>query len=258
MSLQNLGGRVFLLALIALLVLPFAFASGQVTPPAEIYGLVGGYSTSPSLIAENEETTLNAVINASTTIENFTCAGPSNCTCKNELTLDAKNKSVWYKSEVADPDGNAFYYYYNISCVFTVPVNGNYSVFAYDVNGDAMTNAVRFEFRPGQSPVYIIASQAEPIPPIAIAASVVIALGMLAFAGFAFFDFLFRGARKIAQLEAQKAQIVEDIKMAKYRFMKRQIGDVAFRKTVAEKEKEYTLVVSQLKTLKKDLKAAEQ
>jgi hypothetical protein len=161
--------------------------------------------------------------------------------------------------EPADSSGETGYYHYNLSCRFAVPVNGNYSIRAADVSTGAATNYLLFELVPGQSAaVYVLAPAAESVPAIAILASVVIALGMLAFGAFALFDFMFRDVHRIAALEAQKKQILEDIKMIKYRFMKRQIDEPTLKRSMAEKEKEYTLVVSQLKTLKKDLKAAEQ
>jgi len=234
--------------------LPFS-SSGQKEAPAEIFGL--DYSTSPSVIVEDKVTNLTGVVNASKAAFNFSCSGPSDCACRmGKVNVNGKLQDNYFEP---DATGESGFYFYNISCNFSIPVNGNYSIFAFDVDQGVQTNGVMIQFVPNQRPiVYILAPTAEPVPVVVVVASVVIALGILAFAAFSLFDFMFRDARKVAQLEAQKAQILEDIKMVKYRFMKRQIDEVTLKKTMAEKEKEYTLIVSQLKTLKRDLKDAEQ
>jgi len=230
-------------------------ASTEQEPPAEVFGI--NYSTSPVVINMSRVTNLSGIVNTSKSVMNFSCSGPTDCVCvQKDIRVDGKPQKFEFVSGATEESG---YYRYNISCNFSTPVNGNYSIFAYDLAQEIPTNTIGIMLTPGQLPVvYIVAPQAGSASILVVAASVVIALGMLSFAAFALFDFMFRDARKVSALEAQKAQIVEDIKMVKYRFMKRQIDEVTFRKTMAEKEKEYTLIVSQLKTLKQDLKAAEQ
>jgi len=204
------------------------------------------FSTSPSPIDENTETNSTGFINASDIITNFSCTGNSACNCwtlSNLLETYVMETYTWYS--------------YPFQCRFKTPVKGNYSIIAYSIDSAASDEFI-VSLNQNERAIITTVSQGESVPVIAVVASVVIALGMLAFGAFAFFDFLFRDAKKISSLEARKSQIVEDIKMAKYRFMKRQIDEATFRKTTAEKEKEYTLVVSQLKTLKKDIKAADQ
>ena len=230
-------------------------ASTEQVPPAEVLSI--NYSTSPLVINLSRMTNLSGIVNASKAVKNFSCSGPSGCVCKLEkIRVNGKLQDNQF---FPDATGNYGNYSYNVSCKFMPPVNGNYSIFAYDNAQEVPTNTIGILLTPGQLPVvYVIAPQSGSMPAIVVIASVVIALGMLAFAAFALFDFMFRDARKAAALEAQKEQIIEDIKMVKYRFMKRQIDEATFRRTMSEKEKEYTLIVSQLKTLKKDLKDAEQ
>ena len=259
---------VFIAALLLAAAPGFCTAADVATPTAvvrtaEIFGFVGNYTTLPAVVTPSKITRLNGVVNVSKPVENFSCAGTpeSDCTCNLELVN--VNGRLQENDFIPDATGESGSYLYNLSCKFFPPVYGNYSIFAYDVAASTddvkvRTNTIGIQLVPGQLPVVYIVAPVEPVPAIAIAASVVIALGMLAFGAFALCDLMFKSARRISQLEAQKQQAVEDIKMAKYRFMKRQIDEAAFRRTMAEKEKEYTLVVSQLKTLRKDIKDAEQ
>ena len=185
--------------------------------------------TSPNPAIDGLNVSASGNFRSTFALVSIRCTGPSYCSCH-----------LFTRSGDVEP----------FECVITPPVNGSYGVYAFDELGNTNEGlGSQVVFSPGKSAQLIVQST---LPSWAILAVLVIAFFIIIYSVFKLFDWLFVGYRHVAALKKRKADIEDEFKMLKYRFMKREIDDTTFRKQWAERDSEYNEIKRTLSILMRE------
>ena len=185
--------------------------------------------TTPNPVIEGFNVSASGNFKSAFALVSIYCVGPSYCSCQ-----------LFKRSESSEP----------FECIFTQPVNGSYGIYAYDELGNTNEGqGSQLLFNTGKSAQLVVQST---LPYWAVLAVLVIAFFVIVYSAFKLFDWLFVGYRHVASLKRRKAEIEEEFKMLKYRFMKREIDDTTFRKQWAERDSEYSEIKRTLSILMRE------
>lgn len=200
-------------------------------------GTLGNESIDP--FSKNK---LGGVFNSTNPLESISCQpreeGASVCECNFEKEL--------YSSDFS----NSSYNITAFSCVVSPGkklVNGNYSLTVADVYGASNGGRDVFYLEPGVPNIGVYREPAAASWDSLYALIAGIALISTALYTLNYFKKKVeaREARR-NQYSAKKAQVENDFKMLKYRFLKRELDEVSFRRLWDEKQKEYSEVKTRL------------
>lgn len=182
---------------------------------------LSSFYTTPNPLVGGMGANGSGVFRSTYSLSNITCDGPSACDCR----LFSRQGEMQL-----------------FDCSFGSPVNGNYSFLVFDEAGHNNSALDMVSLAPGQSAQIIVQRivMQQPISFEVTVAVILVALAVLFYGSFKFFDWLFGNYRKVAELTSRKKEIEQEFKVLKYRFMKREIDEMSFRKAWADNEKEYT------------------
>ncbi|NYZ75021.1 hypothetical protein H0O03_02035 [Candidatus Micrarchaeota archaeon] len=209
---------------------------GSRAPDANIS--VGSLATRPSVILENVQTHASAMVSSDQPITGVTCDSPtenSESLCNCELTSQGMQ-------------GNATTYL--ADCVISPPVRGRYVIVFTNAAGAKKT--AELMLTPGEEAKLQVVQQAQPFTFYAVAA-----IAVMLFAGGAYLI-----ARKLEDIVTYKQRLIEkrgsilnDMKMLKYRLMKRELDEVAYKKAYDLKQRELAEVEARIAEAEKRAKA---
>ncbi len=171
----------------------------------------------------------NGTVFSTTNLSEITCEGKTECSCKFTTSFIAEGgqNTTWFR------------------CIFQPIVNGSYSIIVsdqYDHLGKYNLSLV-----PGRSPVlFRVVETAAATDPLFTALLVLVLLSMVSGTAYLVREKMESEKNKRLALFNRKAQIENDFKMLKYRYLKRELDDVAFKKIWDAKEKEYSDVKARL------------
>jgi hypothetical protein len=175
------------------------------------------FFSNPSPIAEGTAATGSGVFRTTFPLTQIRCDGPSYCGC-----------TIFEKHGELQP----------FECDFSAPVNGTYSFIAYDELGNSNAGFPRSAVLVPGHAAQIVVSTAVPL--YALVSVIVIALTASIFACFKVFDLLFAGYKRAAFLKTRVSALEDEFRLLKYRYMKRELDEISFKRAWAANEAEYT------------------
>ncbi len=155
-------------------------------------------------------------------VEKMNCSGPSDCEC----------------SYLSKPGAEVT----NFQCVFHPPVNGSYELLAWDVNGnDNLEYVHSVKLVPGEYASLVEELEKEKINLIVSLLGLLLLFALLALAYFAYRKISARFLR-LQRLNKKKEHVEQEMKMLKYRFMRRELSDSSYQKLQDVLEKEFNQI----------------
>ena len=203
---------------------------------------VSDLATSPSVILENVQTRASAMVSSDQPITGVTCDSPT------------ENSESLCNCELTEQNSNGNETTYSADCVISPPVRGRYVVVF--TNAAGATKTAELTLTPGEAAELRVIQRGQDLTFWALAA-----IALMLFAGGVYLV-----ARKLEEIVTYKEKLIEkkgsllnDMKMLKYRLMKRELDDLAYKKAYDLKQKELAEVEARIaECLRKEGKPPQQ